>query len=405
MEADRDTSILSARGRTPAAFQVITKPSGAACNLSCRYCFYLSRESLYPGSGSRMSDDLLESYIRQHIEAHSAPEITFNWQGGEPVLMGLDFFLKAVRLQQKFIKPGARILNTLQTNATILNREWCRFLRDNEFLVGVSLDGPRADHDAYRCDRTGAPTFDRVMAGIELLREHQVEFNVLSCVHAENAGRGLEVYRFLRDEVRAPVVQFIPVVERVDGSEALSSHSVTGRQYGEFLISVFDEWVRRDVGSMFVQIFDVALGIWFGWPSTLCVFAETCGEAPALEHNGDLFSCDHYVDPDHKLGNITQTHLADLLASSRQRTFGLNKSRLLPRICKECAVRFACNGGCPKDRFFKSPDGAPNLNALCEGLRAFFTHIDPAMRKMAELLRRRQSPAGIMEKGALTQHK
>ncbi len=398
-------SILSARGRTPAAFQVITKPSGAACNLSCRYCFYLAKESLYPGSSSRMSEDLLESYIRQHIEAHSAPEITFNWQGGEPVLMGLDFFMKAVRLQRKFIKPGARILNTLQTNATILNREWCRFLRDNEFLVGLSLDGPRAEHDAYRCDRTGAPTFDRVMAGIELLREHKVEFNVLSCVHAENAGRGLEVYRFLRDEVRAPVVQFIPVVESVDGSEALSSHSVTGRQYGEFLITVFDEWVRRDVGRMFVQIFDVALGIWFGWPSTLCVFAETCGEAPALEHNGDLFSCDHYVDPDHKLGNITQTHLADLLASSRQRTFGLNKSRLLPRICRECAVRFACNGGCPKDRFFKSPDGAPTLNALCEGLRAFFTHIDPSMRKMAVLLRRRQSPAGIMEKGAFTQHK
>lgn len=398
-------SILSAQGRSPAAFQVITKPSGAACNLSCRYCFYLSKGSLYPGSSSRMSDDLLESYIRQHIEAHSAPEITFNWQGGEPVLMGLDFFMKAVRLQQKFIKPGARILNTLQTNATILNREWCRFLHDNKFLVGVSLDGPRAEHDAYRCDKAGAPAFDRVMAGIEFLREQQVEFNILSCIHAKNAGRGLEVYRFLRDEVRAPVIQFIPVVERVDGSEALSAHSVTGRQYGEFLISVFDEWVRRDVGRMFVQIFDVALGIWFGWPSTLCVFAETCGEAPALEHNGDLFSCDHYVDSDHKLGNITQTHLADLLASSRQRTFGLTKSRLLPRICKECAVRFACNGGCPKDRFFKSPDGAPTLNALCEGLRAFFTHIDPSMRIMAELLRRRRSPAGIMEKGALTQHR
>ncbi|MHC1728886.1 MAG: anaerobic sulfatase maturase [Syntrophobacteraceae bacterium] len=391
---------LSASGMPlsmPPAFQVITKPHGAACNLSCAYCFYLSREALYPGSSLRMTDELLESYIRRHIEAHRAPEITFSWQGGEPMLMGLDFFQRAVALQRKYLRPGTRIMNTCQTNATLLNGEWCRFFHRNEFLLGVSLDGPRAEHDAYRLDKGGAPTFDRVMAGIELLRKHQVEFNVLACIHAANADRGLEVYRFMRDEVRAPVVQFIPIVERGDGGEGVTTRSVTGRQYGEFLTSVFDEWVRRDVGRMFVQIFDVALGVWFGRPATLCVFAEACGDALALEHNGDLFSCDHFVDPGHKLGNIARTHLAELVASTRQRAFGLDKTRSLPRFCRECPVRFVCNGGCPKDRFFKSPDGEPGLNALCEGYRAFFTHIDRPMRIMAELLRRRRPPAGIMD--------
>ncbi len=381
---------------TPSAFQVIAKPCGAACNLSCDYCFYLSRERLYPGAGLRMSQDTLENYVRQHIEANCAPEVTFHWQGGEPTLMGLDFYRRAVELQRKYARPGTRILNTLQTNGTTLNGEWCGFFRENRFLVGVSLDGPRARHDAYRKGKGGGPTFDAVMAGIALLREHGVEWNVLTCVHAANADCGLEVYRFLRDEVRAFMVQFIPVVEPGAGGEGAANRSVTGPRYGRFLITVFDEWVRRDVGRVFVQIFDVALGVWLGLPSTLCVFSETCGDAPAMEHNGDLFSCDHFVDPGHKLGNIGQRHLGDLVASPRQRAFGEDKSRTLPRFCRQCSVRFVCNGGCPKDRSGTSPDGEPGLNVLCQGFRAFFTHIDRPMRIMAELLRKRRSPAEIM---------
>ncbi len=380
----------------PEAFHVVAKPRGALCNLACAYCFYLSKEALYPGRDPRMRDALLEAAVRQHIEAQRAPEVVFDWQGGEPTLMGLDFFRRAVGLQQRYRRPGTRILNTLQTNGTTLDAEWCRFLRESGFLVGVSLDGPRALHDAYRVDRGGSPTFDRVMAGIALLQAHGVEFNVLTAVHAANAGRGLEVYRFLREAARAPVVQFIPIVERDAGGEGVTSRSVTGRQYGEFLMEVFAEWVRRDVGRVFVQIFDVALGVWFGRPSSLCVFAETCGAAPALEHNGDLYSCDHFVEPAHRLGNIADTPLGELVASPRQRAFGRAKRDALPRFCRECPVLFACNGGCPKDRFVKAPDGEPGLNYLCEGLRAFFTRIDRPMRTMAGLLRQHRSPALVM---------
>ena len=380
----------------PEAFHVVAKPRGALCNLACAYCFYLSKEALYPGRDPRMRDALLEAAVRQHIEAQRAPEVVFDWQGGEPTLMGLDFFRRAVGLQQRYRRPGTRILNTLQTNGTTLDAEWCRFLRESGFLVGVSLDGPRALHDAYRVDRGGSPTFDRVMAGIALLQAHGVEFNVLTAVHAANAGRGLEVYRFLREAARAPVVQFIPIVERDAGGEGVTSRSVTGRQYGEFLMEVFAEWVRRDVGRVFVQIFDVALGVWFGRSSSLCVFAETCGAAPALEHNGDLYSCDHFVEPAHRLGNIADTPLGELVASPRQRAFGRAKRDAQPHFCRECPVLFACNGGCPKDRFVKAPDGEPGLNYLCEGLRAFFTRIDRPMRTMAGLLRQHRSPALVM---------
>ena len=389
-------SVSATSSSMPPAFHVMTKPRGALCNLECRYCFYRSREGLYPGSDFRMSKKLLESYIRQHIEAHRAPEIIFSWQGGEPTLMGLDFFRRAVSLQQKYSRPGTRILNAFQTNGTLLTEEWCKFFHENQFLIGLSLDGPRELHDAWRVDKRGGATFDRVMAGVALLKEHQVEFNVLACVHAANAAHGLEIYRFLRDEAGASFIQFIPIVERDDKEGGVTSWSVTGRQYGEFLISVFDEWVRSDVGRMFVQIFDVALGVWFGQPATLCVFSETCGNGVILEHNGDLFSCDHFVDPGHKLGNITQTHLADLIASPRQRTFGLDKRDTLPRVCRECAVRFICNGACPKDRISTGADGEPPVNVLCEGYRAFFTHIDLPMKMMAELLRQRRPPSEIM---------
>jgi uncharacterized protein len=379
----------------PPAFHVMAKPRGAVCNLDCAYCFYLPKERLYPGSGSRMADEVLEAFVRQHVEAHQAPEVTFTWQGGEPTLMGLDFFRRAVELQRRYRQPGKQVRNAIQTNATLLDDAWCRFFAENRFLVGVSLDGPREVHDVFRKDKGGAPTFDRVTAGIELLRKHQVDFNVLACVHAACAGRGAEVYRFLRDDARAPMIQFIPVVER-DETGRVTARSITGTQYGEFLIAVFDEWVRRDVGRVFVQIFDVALGVWFGQPSTLCVFAETCGDALALEHNGDLYACDHFVDPAFKLGNIAQAPLAELDASAQQRKFGSDKRDTLPRYCRECPVRFACNGGCPKDRFLTTPDGEPGLNYLCEGYRDFFSHVDRPMRIMADLLRRRRPPAEIM---------
>jgi uncharacterized protein len=379
----------------PPAFHVMTKPRGALCNLGCRYCFYSSREGLYPGSDFRMSKKLLESYIRQHIEAHRAPEIIFTWQGGEPALMGLDFFRRVVSLQQKYSRPGTRIMNAFQTNGTFLTEEWCKFFRENQFLLGISLDGPCELHDAWRVDKKGGPTFDRVMGGVTLLREHQVEFNVLACVHAANAAHGPEIYRFLRDEAGASFIQFIPIVEHDDKEGCVTSWSITGRQYGEFLISVFDEWVRSDVGRTFVQIFDVALGVWFGQPSALCVFAETCGNGVALEHNGDLYSCDHFVDPEHKLGNIGRTHLAELIALARQRKFGLDKRVSLPPACRECTVLFVCNGGCPKDRFSES-EAEPGLNVLCEGYYAFFTYIDPAMKIMAGLLRNRRPPSEIM---------
>jgi uncharacterized protein len=390
----------------PRAFHVLLKPRGAICNLDCKYCFFLSKEQLFPGSHFRMSDAVLENYTRQHIAAHDVPEITFAWQGGEPTLMGLDFFRRAVELQQKYRKPGTRIVNTIQTNATTLNDEWCRFFHTQRFLVGISLDGSRALHDAYRVDKGGSPTFDRVMAGVALARKHQVEFNILTTVNSANGDHGLEVYRFLRDEVGTSFIQFIPIVERDNTTgfqegERVTERSVTGEQYGGFLIAVFDEWVRHDVGRVYVQLFDICLGVWLGEPSSLCVFAETCGGALALEHNGDLFSCDHFVEPRHRLGNVAEIPLATLVGSPQQRQFGLNKRDTLPRYCRECDVRFICNGGCPKDRILTTPDGEPGLNYLCAGFKAFFKHIDRPMRIMSGLILQRRPPAEIMKMHAV----
>jgi uncharacterized protein len=363
------------------------KPRGPVCNLGCAYCYYLSKDGLYPGSDFCMSDEVLESFTRQYIAAQRVPEVTFGWQGGEPLLMGLDFFRRAVALQDKHRKPGMRVVNALQTNGTLLDDAWCRFFREHDFLVGLSLDGPREAHDAYRADKGGRPTFDRVMAGLALLREHGVEFNILATVHAANADRPIEVYRFLRDEVDARFIQFIPIVQREGGG--VSARSVVAEQFGRFLIAVFDEWVRRDVGRVFVQIFDVALAAWVGAPPGLCVFDETCGNALVLEHNGDLYACDHFVDPHYRLGNILQTPLVDLVGSERQRRFGLDKRDALPETCRVCEVRFVCNGGCPKNRL-------QGLNYLCEGYKAFFQHVDGPMRFMAAELEARRPPANIM---------
>lgn len=385
----------------PPAFHVMLKPRGAICNLDCKYCYFLAKEMLYPGSRFRMADALLEAYTRQYIAAQRVPEVTFAWQGGEPTLMGLEFFERAVALQQQYRKPGMRIYNAFQTNGVLLDDAWCAFFKAHDFLVGLSIDGPRALHDAYRVDKGGHPSFDRVMRGLDRLQHHGVEFNVLTTVHAANANHPLEVYRFLRDEVGTQFIQFIPIVERanttgVQAGAQVTERSVSGQQYGDFLITIFDEWVRRDVGRVFVQLFDIALGAWLGQQPGLCIFRETCGEALALEHNGDLYSCDHFVEPRHKLGNIQEIPLIELVASEQQRQFGQAKRDTLPRYCRECAVRFVCNGGCPKDRLLRTPDGEPGLNYLCAGYKAFFTHIDPAMRFMANELRHRRPPATIM---------
>jgi uncharacterized protein len=387
--------------QAPAAFHLMTKPRGAICNLDCAYCYFLAKELLYPGSRFRMAHDLLEEYIRQYIAAQRVPDVTFAWQGGEPTLMGLEFFELAVALQQKYCQPGMRIHNALQTNATTLDDAWCRFFKQHGFLVGVSLDGPRAMHDLYRVDKGGAPTFDRVINGMALLERHRVAWNSLTTVHAANAAQPLEVYRFLRDEVGARFIQLIPIVERDNATgfqegEAIGPRSVTGAQYGQFLIAIFDEWVRRDVGRVFVQLFDVALAAWVGQRPGLCVFEETCGTALALEHNGDVYSCDHFVEPRYKLGNIRDIPLIELVASDQQHAFGQAKRDTLPAVCRDCDVRFVCNGGCPKDRVLTTLDGEPGLNWLCDGYKAFFNHIDRPMRLMADELRAQRAPANVM---------
>jgi uncharacterized protein len=374
-------------------FHVLAKPTGAQCNLDCKYCFFLSKERLYPNSQFRMSDELLEQYLAQYLGAQSGPVATVAWQGGEPTLMGLDFFRRAVAIDEKLRRPGQRVERTIQTNGVLLDDAWCAFFREHDFLVGLSVDGPRALHDAYRVDKGGRPTFERVMRAAGLLQAHGVRFNTLTTVHAANGDHPLEVYRFLRDEVRSRFLQFIPIVERdspngFQEGDRVTARSVKAKQYGRFLTAVFDEWVRRDVGTVFVQIFEAALAAWLGGVPSLCIFRPTCGDAMALEHNGDLYSCDHFVEPRFLLGNIREQPMAELATSERQRRFGQDKQATLPRYCRECAVRFACNGGCPKERFLRTPDGEPGLNYLCAGYKAFFQHVDRPMRLMVDLLRR-----------------
>jgi len=387
--------------RTPLDFHIISKPRGAICNLACEYCYYLEKEDLHPDSNFYMSDEVLEAYTRQYVESQRTPQVTFAWQGGEPTLMELEFYRRAILLQQKCRRPGMIIKNTMQTNGVNLDDAWCMFFREHNFLVGISLDGPREMHDAYRVDKGGKPTFDRVMQGLGLLKKHGVEFNVLTTVHSANADHPVEVYRFLRDEAEAQFIQFIPIVEQDKRKDAhkdllVTEWSVRPEQYGEFLIAIFEEWVHHDVGRIFVQLFDASLGAWLGQPGGLCVFAPTCGRALAIEHNGDLYACDHYVDPDYLLGNVLETHMLELVASQKQHQFGLDKRKKLPRYCRECEVLFACNGGCPKNRLIKTPDKESGLNYLCSGYKAFFKHIDTPMKIMAILLRQGHPPAEVM---------
>ena len=379
----------------------MAKPTGARCNLDCAYCFFLKKERLYPGGTFRMSDEVLEAYIRQTIEAHSVPEVTLAWQGGEPTLMGLDFFRRAVALEKRYARPGMRIENTLQTNGVLLDEEWCEFLREEGFLVGLSLDGPREFHDAYRHDRRGGSVFDKVVGAVRLMQKHGVEFNILCTVNAANADHPLEVYRFFRDELGARYLQFIPIVERDNETgdqegTTVTDRSVTGGQYGRFLIDIFDEWIGRDVGTMFVLTFDGVLASYLYGHSSLCVLRPTCGEGLALEHTGDVYSCDHFVEPRHLLGNILETPLGHLVSSEQQRGFGAAKTDGLPVYCRECRWLFTCHGECPKNRVLNTPDGEPGLNWLCEGLRAFFEHTEHPMRVMADLLKQGRPAAEVM---------
>jgi uncharacterized protein len=404
----------------PVAFHVMAKPTGAICNLDCEYCFFLSKEMLYPGSRFRMADELQETYIRQLLDAHArAPEVVVAWQGGEPTIMGLDFFRRSIELQQRYATPGQRIVNTLQTNGTLLTDEWGAFLKEHEFLVGISIDGPREIHDTYRVSKGGKPTFDRVIRGLDVLKRHGVDWNVLTTLHAANGDQGSRVYRFLRDELEATFIQFIPIIERatpetlevadagwgghVQGrplytqtGELVTRRSIGAEQYGRFMIDVFEEWVRRDIGRVYVQLFDTALANFYGEPPGMCVHAETCGLQVALEHTGDLYCCDHFVEPDYLLGNISETPMQQLITSSQQTRFGQDKRDTLTRYCRDCDVRFACNGGCPKDRFATSPCGERGQHYLCPSYKNFFHHVDRPMRAMAALLATGRAPAELI---------
>jgi uncharacterized protein len=383
------------------AFHVMAKPSGSDCNLNCAYCFFLKKEGLYPGSDFRMSDEVHEAYIRQLLEGHHVPQVTVAWQGGEPTLMGLDFFRRSIELQKKYQKPGTRIENTFQTNGILLNDEWCRFFHENHFLIGLSLDGPGELHDFYRKDKAGHGTFDRVVKAARLLQKHKVEFNILCTVNSKNADHPLDVYRFFRDQLGAQYIQFIPIVERDNESgfqegDKITDRSVRPDQWGRFLIEIFDEWVKRDVGKMFVLNFDGALAGWLGMAGTVCIFGPTCGQGTALEHNGDLYSCDHFVEPKHLLGNILETPLAELAACEKQHKFGRDKLDTLPPYCRTCEWMSICNGECPKNRLLKTPDGQPGPNYLCEGYKAFFKHADKPMKIMAGLIRRGRLAEEVM---------
>ena len=376
----------------PDYFHVLAKPSGPICNLDCSYCFFLSKEALYPGDRFRMADDLLELYVKQLLEGHSGPDVTIAWQGGEPTLMGVDFFRRALALVEQYRRPGQIIEHTIQTNGTLLTDEWCELLAEHHFLVGISIDGPPAMHDAYRVDKRGAPTLEKVLRGLDRLKAHGVDWNLLCTVNAANQDAPLEVYHYFRDVLGATHIQVIPIVERdndtgfQEGNE-VTDRSVSAEGWGRFLSTIFDEWVTRDVGKVYVSHFDAALASWVGAPAAMCVFAETCGDAVALEHNGDLYSCDHFVEPAHLLGNIRDTHMVELMASPQQRSFGAHKRDSLPQMCLSCDVRFACNGECPKNRFIQTPDGEDGLNYLCAGYLEFFHHVDGLMQVMAGLLR------------------
>jgi len=373
-------------------FQVFVKPAGSTCNLACDYCYYLEKEQLYPENESlRMPDDILEEYIIQHIDASPGPVIGFSWHGGEPTVLGIDYFRKIVSLQRKHESPKQRITNGIQTNGTLINEEWCHFLAAESFAVGLSLDGPQEMHDRYRITRNRKPTYEQVIRGYELLHKHQINTDILCVVNDYNVQFPAEVYRFFK-EVEARYITFLPLVEeQPDAEGGVSSRTVPAEAWGDFLRTIFDEWKSEDIGRTKVQIFEEAARTAFGQEHSLCIFRKTCGDIPVIEHNGDFFSCDHFVDAEHYIGNIGETPLIELLESPFQRAFGQAKSDTLPRFCRECDVRDMCNGGCPKNRLNKTPDGEAGLNYLCKGYKRFFTHCRSFVKEIAALWKHQSS--------------
>ena len=387
----------------PQAFNIMIKPVGSLCNLRCRYCYYLDKADIYGGKEPRMTYEMLETFIREYLAANDVPEVLFNWHGGEPLLMGLDFYRKAIQLQEKYAS-GKRIRNALQTNATLVTAEWAAFFRENGFLIGVSLDGPKDVHDCYRAGKGGGSTSERVVKGIAELYKAGVDYNIMATVNHKSEGRGLEIYQFLKG-AGTRFIQFMPVLEHVkdgrivspdeEGSQ-IAPWSVSAEGFGRFLCDIFDYWVRHDVGSVFINQFDSTLAMWCGEQPGTCTFAQTCGGNSVIEHNGDLYPCDHFVYEDYRIGNVLETDLRTLMASEKQIRFGIDKRNGLPKKCVTCRWYFACHGECPKHRFNRTDSGEPGLNALCDGYSMFFSHVAPYMERMKQLLSEGRPPADIM---------
>ncbi|MFC5080026.1 anaerobic sulfatase maturase [Vibrio thalassae] len=396
------------QGKASKRMHVMAKPIGAVCNIDCNYCYYLSKQDLLEykkGCSPEMDEGLLEQYIKNYIEGQNTPEIIFSWQGGEPTMLGLSYFEKVVELQKKYQPVGIKISNDLQTNGTLLDDKWCEFLAKNQFLVGLSIDGPQMLHDAYRTNRAGRGTHKQVMKAVELLHKHKVSFATLTCVNNLTSKNPLEVYRFLRDEVRSPQMQFIPIVEQKsfrttapqtwksneqlkqgdkrlipgNANSIMESWCVSDEAWGNFLIAIFDEWIQRDIGRVFVQYFEASVETWMGRKNPLCTLGQLCGKGLAMEPNGDVYSCDHYVYPEYKIGNINETKLETMAYSQVQQNFGFAKSKTLTAQCQQCDYQFACYGECPKNRFIKTRTGEPGLNYLCAGWKKFFSHADKAI--------------------------
>jgi uncharacterized protein len=404
-------------GKLP--FGAVTKPTGAACNLACSYCFFLDKDLLYPGPSQSMGEDQLQEYVRAFLDSQPDGPVTFTWQGGEPTLMGLDFFRRAVEFGEEYRRSAQDVSHSFQTNGVMINDKWAQLLAENNFLVGLSIDGPKDIHDSFRVNKAGRGTFDQVVRGWRCLQRHGVETNILCTVHSANAERPHDVYRFFRDELGAKYLQFIPIVEHLtreqlqtaqrtpqsgsnrttlsslQGEDAVTARSVKPLEYGTFLSAIFDEWSSVDIGRIYVQTFDSILSAMFG-RYTLCVNAPECGNALAVMNNGDVYSCDHFVEPDYLLGNVRKRTFQQMLTSPSQREFGRSKRTSLPVQCQRCPQLWACHGGCPKDRFAKTSDGESGLNYLCEGYSQFVEHIQEPMSVMADLLRRGRAPAEIM---------
>ena len=388
---------------------VMLKPAGAHCNLACKYCYYLEKNNLYQNSHRHlMSDEMLEQFTREYIEAQTMPQVLFTWHGGEPLMRSIDFYRKALALQKKYAH-GKQIDNVIQTNGTLLTDEWCEFFAKNHWLVGISIDGPQEYHDHYRVTPAGKPSWEKVMQGIRLLKKHRVEWNAMAVVNAYNAEHPLEFYHFFRDN-GCQYLQFTPIVERLTEHEdgrtlasladdreiPLADASVTPQQWGNFLCTIFDDWVRHDVGKTFVEIFDCTLANWMGVLPGICAYSKECGHAGVMEHNGDVYSCDHFVFPEYKLGNIREQSLIDMLYGEKQQAFSRLKHTSLPRQCKECDMEFACHGECPKNRFEKDKYGEPGLNYLCQGYYQYYSHVAPYMDFMKRELLAQRPPANIM---------